>query len=57
MAAVPIRNAESKRVFDVNVDEEGKILNYEVKQGKVRVKISEEEVKNQIDKILKKKKK
>ena len=57
MAAVEIRNSESKRVFDVNVDEEGKILNYEVKQGKVRVKISEEEVKNQIDKILKKEKK
>lgn len=57
MAAVEIRNAESKRVFDVNVDEEGKILNYEVKQGKVRVKISEEEVKNQIDEILKKEKK
>lgn len=57
MAAVEIRNAESKRVFDVNVDEEGKILDYEVKNGKFRFKISGQEVKNQIDEILKKKKK
>lgn len=57
MAAVEIRNAESKRVFDVNVDEEGKILDYEVKYGKFRFKISGQEVKNQIDEILKKKKK
>lgn len=55
MAAVEIRNAESKRVFDVNVDEEGKILDYEVKQGKVRFKISGQEVKKQIDEKLKKK--
>ena len=57
MAAVPIRNAESKRLFDVNVDDEGKIIDYEVKNEKGKFRVSEEEVKNQINKILKKKKK
>lgn len=54
-AAVSIRNAESKRLFDVNVDDEGKIIDYEVKNEKGKFRISGQEVKKQIDAKLKKK--
>lgn len=55
MAAVSIRNAEAKRLFDVNVDDEGKIIDYEVKNEKGKFRISGQEVKKQIDEKLKKK--
>ena len=56
-AALAIRNAESKRLFDVKVDETGEILDYELKNEKGKFKISGKEVKKQIDESLKKKKK
>ena len=56
-AAIAIRNAESKRLFDVKVDETGEILDYELKNEKGKFKISVKEVKKQIDESLKKKKK
>lgn len=56
-AAISIRNAESKRLFDVKVDETGEILDYELKNEKGKFKISGKEVKKQIDESLKKKKK
>ena len=55
MAAVSIRNAEAKRLFDVNVDDEGKIIDYEVKNEKGKFRISGQEVKKQIAEKLKKK--
>ena len=55
MAAVSIRNAESQRLFDVNVDDEGKIIDYEVKNEKGKFRISGQEVKKQIAEKLKKK--
>lgn len=57
MTAVAIRNAESKRLFDVKVDESGEILDYEVKTEKGKFKVSGQEVKKQIVENLKKKKK
>lgn len=56
-AAIAIRNADSKRLFDVKVDESGEILDYELKNEKGKFKISGEEVKKQISENLKKKKK
>lgn len=56
-AAIAIRNADAKRLFDVQVDETGKILDYEVKNEKGKFKISGEEVNKQINENLKKKKK
>jgi hypothetical protein len=57
-AAIAIRNADAKRLFDVQVDETtGKILDYEVKNEKGKFKISGEEVDKQINENLKKKKK
>ena len=57
MAAIAIRNADAKRLFDVQVDETtGKILDYEVKNEKGKFKISGEEVTKQIVDNLKKKK-
>ena len=56
-AAIAIRNEESKRLFDVKVDETGEILDYELKNEKGKFKISGKEVKKQIDESLKKKKK
>lgn len=56
-AAIAIRNADAKRLFDVKVDETGEILDYEVKNEKGKFKISGKEVKKQIDENLKKKKK
>ena len=56
-AAIAIRNAESKRLFDVKVDETGEILDYELKNEKGKFKISGEEVDKQINENLKKKKK
>lgn len=56
-AAIAIRNADAKRLFDVQVDKTGKILDYEVKNEKGKFKISDEEVKKQINENLKKKKK
>ena len=55
-AAIAIRNADAKRLFDVKVDETGKILDYEVKNEKGKFKISGEEVTKQIVDNLKKKK-
>lgn len=56
-AAIAIRNADAKRLFDVQVDETtGKILDYEVKNEKGKFKISGEEVNKQINEKLKKKK-
>ena len=56
-AAIAIRNADAKRLFDVQVDETtGKILDYEVKNEKGKFKISGEEVTKQIVDNLKKKK-
>jgi hypothetical protein len=54
-AAIAIRNADAKRLFDVKVDETGKILDYEVKNEKGKFKISGEEVTKQIVDNLKKK--
>jgi hypothetical protein len=54
-AAIAIRNAESKRLFDVKVDESGEILDYEVKTEKGKFKVSGQEVKKQIVENLKKK--
>ena len=57
-APIAIRNADAKRLFDVQVDETtGKILDYEVKNEKGKFKISGEEVDKQINENLKKKKK
>ena len=56
-AAIAIRNADAKRLFDVQVDETGKILDYEVKNEKGKFKISDEEVKKHINENLKNKKK
>ena len=56
-AAIAIRNADSKRLFDVKVDESGEILDYELKNETGKFKISGEEVKKQISENLKKKKK
>lgn len=56
-AAVIIRDSASKRLFDVNVDESGEILDYEVKTEKGKFKVSGQEVKKQISENLKKKKK
>lgn len=56
-AAISIRNAESKRLFDVKVDETGEILDYELKNEKGKFKISGQEVKKQIAETIKKKKK
>ena len=56
-AAIAIRNAESKRLFDVKVDESGEILDYEVKTEKGKFKVSGQEVKKQIVENLKKKRK
>ena len=56
-AAIAIRNADAKRLFDVKVDETGEILDYEVKNEKGKFKISGEEVDKQINENLKKKKK
>ena len=56
MTAIAIRDAESKRLFDVNVDESGKILNYELKTEKGKFKVTEKEVNKQIGEGLKKKK-
>ena len=50
---IAIRNVDSKRVFDVNVDEEGKIINYEVKTEKGKFKVSVQEVTKQIAEKLK----
>lgn len=55
-AAISIRNADAKRLFDVKVDETGEILDYELKNEKGKFKISGKEVKKQIDENLKKKK-
>ena len=56
-AAIAIRNADAKRLFDVQVDETtGKILDYEVKNEKGKFNISGEEVNKQINEKLKKKK-
>ena len=55
-AAIAIRNADAKRLFDVKVDETGEILDYEVKNEKGKFKISCEEVTKQIVDNLKKKK-
>lgn len=57
MTAIPIRDEASKRLFDVQVDETGEILDYELKNEKGKFKISGKEVKKQIEEILKKKKK
>ena len=57
MSAIAIRNADSKRLFDVQVDESGEILDYEVKNERGKFKISGKEVKKQISETLKKKKK
>lgn len=56
MKSIKIRNAESKRVFDVNVDEDGEILDYELKNKKGMFKISGKEVKKQIKESLNNKK-
>ena len=56
MSAIAIRNADSKRLFDVQVDESGEILDYEVKNERGKFKISGKEVKKQIKEKLKKKK-
>lgn len=56
-AAIAIRNADAKRLFDVKVDESGEILDYEVKTEKGKFKVSGQEVKKQIVENLKKKKK
>ena len=56
MKSIKIRDAESKRVFDVNVDEDGEILDYELKNKKGMFKISGKEVKKQIKECLKNKK-
>ena len=57
-AAIALRNADAKRLFDVQVDETtGKILDYEIKNEKGKFKISGEEVDKQINENLKKKKK
>ena len=56
-AAVEIRDASSKRVFDVNVNESGEILDYEIKNGKLKFKVSGQEVKKQIAEMLKQNKK
>ena len=56
-AAIAIRNAASKRLFDVKVNEFGEIVDYEVKTPKGIYNVSGQEVKKQIDEQLKKKKK
>ena len=40
MGAIAIRNAAAKRLFDVKVNESGEILDYEIKNGKLKFKVS-----------------
>ena len=52
-AAIAIRNAASKRLFDVKVNEMGEILDYEVKTSRGTYNVSGQEVKKQIDEAKK----
>ncbi len=55
-AAISIRDSSLKRLFDVCVNEEGKILEYEVKTPKGKFNVTNIEVQKQIKDNLKKKK-
>lgn len=52
-AAIAIRNAASKRLFDVKVNEFGEIVDYEVKTSKGTYNVSGLEVKKQIEEAKK----
>ena len=52
---IPIRNSElpkSPRVFDVTVDEKGKILRYDIQNIKGSIFVNEDEVRRQIKEAL-----
>lgn len=54
---VPIRSVSGfkrRRIFNVEVDEDGRILRYETQNIQGAISVSDEEVKLQIDEFLRK---